>query len=334
LGVNVAPFVSFHIILNPGPARYGVTKGHDNWTYHPELIPQFQPYYTHDFEGTDIPDDNPLWEKDALATFTDLVNRGIASIDMDQFIYTEKAGEKPALIKTIEAVRALARQKDPQSTFSSESCTDLELDGQVLDYTWNWLGHDADALNQTLDAGPLVSVLRSPRLNCNIDDSPMAVKKCFAEGLFLNVMPGRVDGPNATVLISDKPPLAAALKTVAALHTQFLSYFVEGNALGESILERPDNAFVRAYSRGNGLLVWVLNDHPEAQRVVFKSDLSLWLPASGSYTATYYDQSGKKVREKALANSSWLAMTDLLQPGEMAAFEIRTNQTVAEGRLR
>ena len=45
LGVNVAPFVSIHIIINAGVARYGVNPGHDDWTYHPELIPQFRPYY-------------------------------------------------------------------------------------------------------------------------------------------------------------------------------------------------------------------------------------------------------------------------------------------------
>jgi hypothetical protein len=173
VGVNVAPFVSFRIILNPGSARYGVAEGHDDWTYHPELIPQFEPYYTHNFEGTDIPDGNPLWEQDALATFTDWVKRGITSIDLDQFIYTEKPGEKPALIRTVEAVRASARQKDSQSTFSSESCTDLELDGSVLDYTWNWVFPHSHLANwdDKLDAGPLVSVLRAPRFNCNIDSS-------------------------------------------------------------------------------------------------------------------------------------------------------------------
>jgi hypothetical protein len=334
LGVNVAPFVSIRILVNRDAARYGVGPQHDDWTYHPDLIPQFQPYYTHDFETAHIPDDNVMWQQDVQATLTDWVKRGVSSFVWDVFMYSEPSGQKPALIKVIEAVRNVARSADPQSTFAAESVTDLELDGQILDYTWNWLDHDTDALNQTVDAGPLVSVLRSPRLNCNIDDSPMAVKKCFAEGLFLNIMPSRADGPNATALISDKPPLAAALKSVAALHTQFLSYFVEGNALGDSVLEWNANAFVRAYSREGGLLVFVLNNRNKAQRVVVKSDLSLWLPASRSYTATYYDQSGKKGREQAGVHSSWLGMTDLLQPGEMAAFEIHAEQAAADAPAR
>ena len=69
--------------------------------------------------------------------------------------------------------------------------------------------------------------------------------------------------------------------------------------------------------------MWVLNDRTEAQQVVVKSDLSLWLPAAESYQAKYYDQSGKLLREHSVAGTSWLGMTDLLQPGEMAAFEIR-----------
>jgi len=323
LGVNVAPFVSIHIILNNAVARYGVQPGHEDWTYHPDLIPEFRPYYAHDLEGTFIDGDNLQWQHDAQATLTDWVRRGVTSLSFDQFIYRETPGQKPGLIKMIEAIRTLARSEDPQSTFSSESCTDLELDSPILDYTWNWIDPGIDVVGQTVDAGPLVSVLRSPRLNCNIEDSPMAVKKCFADGLFLNVMPSKPDAPNGTALISDKPPLARALKTVAALHGQFLSYFVEGNALGESVLTRPATAFVRAYSHGNGVLVWVLNDHAEAQRVVLQSDLSIWLPTSDSYREKYYDQDGKLLRDAPVRETSWLGITDLLRPGEIAVFEIR-----------
>ena len=137
--------------------------------------------------------DLPRVAQDALSALTDWVNRGMTSLSFDQFSYKETPGQKPGLIKIIEQVRAVARSKDPQSIFASESCTDLELDSAILDYTWNWL--------DDVDADPLVSVLRSPRLNCNIDDSPLAVKKCFAEGLYLNVMPSKEDEPNGTALV-------------------------------------------------------------------------------------------------------------------------------------
>ena len=144
-----------------------------------------------------------------------------------------------------------------------------------------------------MDAGPIVSVLRSPRLNCNIDDSPLAVKKCFAEGLYLNVMPSREDEPNGTALISERPPLARALKDVAAMHKQFLPFFVEGNALGESVLSQATAAFVRAYRLRDRLLVLVLNDLPEPQSRCFRSDLSLWLPKSDDFEVKYFDEQGQ-----------------------------------------
>ncbi len=315
LGVNVAPFVSIHIILNDALSRYGVKPGHDDWTVHPELIPQFRAYYAHRWEGTYIGDDNPVWQKDVLAAFSEWVDKGMNSFSFDQFGYKEVAGQKPGLIEVIEQVRALARAKDPQSTFASESITDLELDSPILDYLWNWTDY--------VDAGPIVSVLRSPRLNCNIDDSPMAVKKCFAEGLFLNVMPSKVDGPNGTALVGERPALAKALDEAAAMHKQFLRYFVEGHALGESVLSQPTTAFVRAYQLPDRLLVLVLNDRPESQQVVLSSDLSLWLPKADGFQLNRFDAQGQQTGSSHAEGTRWVAVTSLLSPGEVSAFEIR-----------
>jgi len=315
LGVNVAPFVSIHIILNEAVARYGLKPGHDDWTYHPELIPEFRPYYAHDLEGTFVDDDNALWQRDVQAALTEWVNKGMTSFAFDQFGYKEVPGEKPGLIKVIEQVRAGARSKDPQSTFASESITDLELDSPILDYLWNWTDY--------VDAGPIMSVLRSPRLNCNIDDSPLVAKKCFAEGLFLNVMPSKVDGPNGTALISERPALAKALKEMTVLHKQFLPYFVEGHALGDSMLSQPTTAFVRAYQLPDRLLVLVLNDRPEAQQVVLGSDLSLWLPKSSKLEVRTFDGQGKMLGNSSVEGTHWVGVTEPLQVGEMSVLELR-----------
>ncbi len=315
LGANVAPFVSIHIILNDAVARYGVKPGHDDWTYHPELIPEFRPYYAHDLEGTFVEDDSPLWQHDAQAALTEWVNKGMTSLSFDQFSYKETPGQKPGLIRVIEQVRSVARAKDPQSTFASESNNDLELDSSILDYTWNWLDY--------VDAGPLAAVLRSPRLNCNIDDSPLVAKKCFAEGLYLNVMPSRADSPNGTALISEKPALAKALKDLAAMHKQFLPYFVQGHALGESVLSQATTGFVRAHALPDGLLVFVLNDRPVPQQIVLLSDLSLWLPKGTAFEVKRFDGQGRLLGKSSVEGSQWVGVTDLLQGGEMSAFELR-----------
>lgn len=316
LGVNVAPFISVHIILNNYVSRYGVKPDiADNWTYHPDFIPQFQPYYAHDFSATWVDDDNPLWQKDVQTTLTKWIDKGMYSIDWDQFGYKEKTGEMPALVKLFSQIRTEARSHDPQSTFSGESITDLEWDSSILDYTWNWTEYE--------DAGPAVSVLRWPRLNCNVDDSPLMAKKCFAEGLYLNVIPSKADSPDATAMISEKPELGAALKDLAALRKQFLPYFVDGHALGESILSKETTAFVRAYALPDRLLVFVLNDRLEPQQVVFRSDLSLWLPKAGRYQVGEFDQQGRLVGSRHEEGSQWLAVTRPLQPGEISALEVR-----------
>src|SRR5690606_4531995 len=97
----------------------------------------------------------------------------------------------------------------------------IENDTLVLDYTWNWGPVFAEA-------DPVMNVFRVPRLNINLDDDPLGAKKAFTAGLFINATPRRIDHPNATALVSEKPALAAALKQVAALRKQFLPYFTEG----------------------------------------------------------------------------------------------------------
>ena len=59
----------------------------------------------------------------------------------------------------------------------------------MLDYTWNWLsiqtkeGHlTTTQYVEYVDAAPINNVLRSPRMNCNVESSPIALKKSFADG--------------------------------------------------------------------------------------------------------------------------------------------------------
>jgi len=313
-GVNIAPFVSIFTVRNRYAARYGAKEGTSDWTYHYELIPQFRPYYTKFWDGASVNTNNELWQQDVLGALTEWIDRGVTSFSWDQFGPKVRKGEQPALVNTIEKVRSLARAKYPDSTFSGESGTHLELESPVLDYTWNWTDYQ--------DAAPITSVLRAPRLNCDVEDSPLVVKKAFADNLYLNVMPRKPDQPNGTALISEEPPLAAALKQVAGLRKEFLPYFVRGTFIGDSVLWEKTSAFVRGYQDENKLLVIVLNDQAQSQAVEVESDLELWLPTTEAYQVKYFDSGGKLLETVQGKGGRWFGTTRWLEPQELAFFEI------------
>jgi len=148
------------------------------------------------------------------------------------------------------------------------------------------------------------------------------VKKGFADGLYLNVMPRKVDGPNGSALISERPALAAALKEAASLRKQFLPFFVDGVFIGDAVLSQPGSAFVRGYVLGDKLLVIALNDQAQAQGITFQADLGLWLPASESYRVQSYDSSGKLRTTTSVQGARWLGVTSVLHASELALFVV------------
>jgi hypothetical protein len=246
-----------------------------------------------------------------------LIEGGIYSLSWDQFSNETDLGTDAGFIRMIEGVRELAREKDSESTFSGEDITPtgIEADGAVLDYTWNWIeGGDDD---------PILSVLRAPRINWNIQDSPLMVKQAFLTGRFINAMPKRPNMPNGTARISDFPPLAAALKESVRLHTRFLPFFTEGILLGDSFLNQPPGAFVRGWQLGDKLLVFVLNDKDRRCQAFLKSDLSLWLPQSEKYAVDEYDGRANVIARDIAPGPNWLGVTPPLEPAEMAVFEIQ-----------
>jgi len=315
MGVNIAPFISIAIVRNRYAARYGAPSGTEDWTYHPELIPLFRPYYTKFWDGAMVDTNNKLWEQDVIAALRDWTDKGLPSFSWDVFAVKSQGSRQPGLLTTIDTVRKLARAKYPESTFSGESVANLEYDSQILDYTWNWVDYE--------DAAPITSVLRSPRLNCNVESSPRVVNKCFADNLFLNVMPRKPDQPNGTALISEKPDLASALSTVTNLRRQFLPYFVSGTFIGDSVLAHPLNAFVRGYQLNDKLLVIALNTDDQPNILTIQSDLTLWLPRTKSYTVTSYDADGRSIAETSTDQARWTGSTRMLKPGEFALFEIQ-----------
>lgn len=328
-GVNMAPFISVHeILIHDAERLYGVkpslTNLERNWAYHSDMVPYFQPYYVKGDESVWVPSANKAWLKDLWGALIDQMNAGIDSIGFDEFgevTYNEFGegkldGAKPDLVNLIQNFRALARAKDAESTFSGElsNADSFEIDGKVLDYTWNWVDY--------VDAGPILNVLRAPRLNCNVEDSPQVVKKAFSDGLYLNVMPRKPGEANGSALISSQPGMAKALKEVASLRKQFLPFFVEGTFIGDSVLSKPTPAFVRGYTLDEKLLVIVLNSQDKAQKVALSSDLSLWLPSTKSYLTKYYDSNGRMVRTVHSGGRVWSGRTPRLEPNELVLLEI------------
>jgi hypothetical protein len=318
IGVNIAPFTSFQTaFLESSLKRYGVKpESVDNWTYSAEFIPMFRPYYSRIFAGGWIDSGNRLWQEDISEQLTKWIERGLYSFGWDQFSNRTADDRDAGFLALIEQIRRIALAKDPESTFSGESITrqSLEEDGAVLDYTWNWVDY--------VDAGPILNVLRSPRLNCNVEDSPLIVKKGFCDGLYLNVIPKKPDLPNGSALISDRPELATALKRIARLRKQFLTHFVEGAFLGDSLLSEPSPAFVRGYQLGGSLLVFVLNDQSQPRILRTHSNLNWWLPSAGSYRVKSYSENGHLSATSHTSGTNWVGVTGLLNPSELAIFEI------------
>ena len=93
----------------------------------------------------------------------------------------------------------------------------------MLDYTWNWISDQfkegpltTPTYVEYIEAAPILNVLRSPRVNYNIESSPLAVKKGFADGAYLNFLLRKPDGENGSAILGEKPALSPVVKQMAA----------------------------------------------------------------------------------------------------------------------
>jgi hypothetical protein len=319
IGVEVSPFVSCVLVRNSLAERYGGTPGGPAWVYHPDLIPVMDPYYL----GAGAPlqfwsifsadPHNQNWQADVIATFKEWLDQGITCWSWDQ-AFADAPGSG-GLTDTLANLRKLAREKDPEAIFSGEQVTSYELDGGVLDYTWNWLDYT--------DAGPLTNVFGTPRLNANIEDSPRIVKAAFLDNLYLNAFPRKPDQPNGTAMISEKPAMATALKEVAALRKKFLPWFVDGIFIGDSVLSEPCPGFIRGYQKADGLLVIAMNNLDQTRALTIRSRLDWWLPKAARYEVKHYGTDGNLLETTSAEGADWTGTTRELKPLDIAFFEIR-----------
>jgi hypothetical protein len=311
-GVNVSPFVSVAVLANPTAARYGLGLG-GVWTYHPEFLPRIGPCYATSRTTGAVDVGNQTWQDEVLAGCKHLADVGLPSVCWDVF-WGRK--EEPNIFTLTKKIRLLARQKDPESTFSGEATNNLELESEALDYTWNWIPTYVDyrAFNNAFS---------SPRLNVNINHSVVDASLCFMDNLFLNIMPRKTPyGVNGAGTIAQYPDFDERLKQCADRRQQFLDYFTAGTLIGECLLadDCPD-AHVTAYVRPGKALLLILNK-ANRRAVPFHCNLAPWLKSSsGSYQIASYDLDGR--RRKAMETpADWHGATHELGKNEIAIYEI------------
>jgi hypothetical protein len=311
IGVNVAPFRS--VMITQTATKYGLEPSTE-YNYDPEFVPELNPRYAVAGKGAaTVPSSNKLWQEEALTSTKRLIDIGVPSISWDQFF---NVGPGRYLDTLITQIRKIAKEKDPQSTFSGEAGTNMENEYSYLDYTWNWDYSDG------CDYRALISLLPSPRINLNIDGSVSEAKVGFADNLYLNVYPRKPDGVNGSDDISNHPALSKALKQCARLRKQFLNYFVNGTFIGDCILSKNCmDAHVSTYVLPKSMLVIVINKK-DKKDITFEGDIEPWLKsATGKYKIKEYDD-GAYVKTTALDGSQWIQKTPVMKNLDICMYEL------------
>jgi len=316
MGVNVNLFVSFYSLGEQSAARYNITVPKEGgWTYDPDLIPLFNPGYAtySNTGGADL--NNPAWRKDVLASCKNIIDKYTPSIAWDQWAdYSADSG----IYSLTAEIRRMAKEKDPESTFSGESFSSIESEALYLDYFWSWGSYgmwgDLQAFSSTFDA---------PRPNPNVDISAVDVKYCFMDNLFMNIMPRRATSINGSAYISEFPELLKTLKSCAKLRKTFLPYFVNGKLIGYCFMSKDcPGAHFNAYVMPDRMLVIAIKEGGEGT-IDMDCDLAPWLSSStGKYTVKGYNENGKLITKTILSSPKSRISTGKLGLNELAIYEI------------
>lgn len=320
MDVNVSAFITCLLVeYGRDSDKYKLRNPNrrpENWTYHPEMMPQFRASYSSAKTWVRVDPADPNWQQDVLVSLEDKAKIGLASFCWD--VYQQDMG--PINSK----IRAMAKSYDPDSTYAGEQQQNLEYDCEQLDYTWNW------NVRYYRDYRALVNLLPLPRYNLIIGaHSIEEALKGFSDNLFLNVMPRKPGDINGSARIGEYPQLSMTLKKCAKLRKQFLSYFTEGTLIGDCVLIEPaQDAHVNAYVLADSMLIIALNTANETRSVNLNCDFSSWIENRfGHYSAKIYDDNGKLQTIKYFDTPNWFTQTEALRNLEMDLIEITCQET-------
>ena len=325
LGVNVSLFVSVLYLKNPTAARYGLIPAKEtSWTYHPELIPIFNPPYASWNQAVMADQSDKQWQADVLASFEKFIGMGLSSFVWDVYM---AAPTSPNLYDLTAKIRAAAKGKNPQSVFAGEGGCAIAEDARYLDYTWNWNWN----WPHYKDFRAYTSVFENPRLNVNIDESVKVVNYCFADNAYMNIMPAPPDGINASDLIVNHPALSLALIRCAKLREQFLPYFIEGRLIGDCILVKDaPAAHISAYVLPDKILMILVKDDTEG-RVSLTCDPAFWQgQGKNEGVVKIFDSNGQLRETRQRTDPLWKYTTPSLAPYDICLYEFCLKEETQE----
>lgn len=318
MGVNLTLFISVFSLAEPTASRFGLKIGGLGWTYHTELIPNFNPKYAKGRGTVWSNTSDSIWRQEILDGVKNIYNRYTHSIGWDQ----ANPGTEYVITKFLPQVKEV----DPRATFSGEITGSAERCADFLDYTWNW---ESGSYYSNLqlpyrDIRGFISSFPSPRLNFNINRNTRQIKYAFMDNSYLNVMPTASDDANGTAWISDYPEVSRVLKQCAGVKSKFLNYFTDGTLIGECLLERPlTNAHVNAYVLPDRVLLIIMNTQDKVRTLDFKISLAPWIKSSGGdkFIVKSYDQYGKSLSSNTINSNRWASKKSTLGSYEIEIFE-------------
>ncbi len=323
-GCYFTPFVSV-LLQNPESAKkWNATGNPDNWTQGQETIPQFQPSYNHKGEALYVGPASAAWKDSVYEDLSKYIDAGLANVSWDQFWNDNPEKQMFDLAK-----RLIDRSKsvDPDSSFSGEELWTMEFDVELLDYTWDWGGHNGyDAFN---------SVFKYPRINVNNSGDAKKAKNTFIVNNLVNAMPRKLEHPSGNIYatglngndwMKNHPDLGTALKHLKAIKEKWMPYFTEGTFISDCLQTRPSSwVSMGAYVYDDSVVMPVMNNRDDARVLELYYDLVPWIGEAGSYTMEVYDETLNLIDTQTLQPGEFKVTTPELKSADMLIYFFKKN---------